>query len=50
MRLNAVLPEINLETNAGSDRSWVWTAYADVSDEEPRDDVLAIRFANSEST
>jgi hypothetical protein len=48
----AVVPAIKLESNAGSDRSWVWTAYADVSEENdgPRDDVLAIRFANSEST
>lgn len=46
-----ILPAIKLETNAGSDRSWVWTAYSDVSDEEAgvRDDVLAIRFANSEN-
>jgi Ran-binding protein 1 len=46
-----ILPAIKLEPNAGSDRSWVWTAFADVSDENeaPRDDVLAIRFANSEN-
>jgi hypothetical protein len=45
-----VLPEFKLQENCGSDRSWVWTCPADYSDEVPKEEVLAIRFANSEST
>ncbi len=40
---------MRLEENVGSDRSWVWTCPADFADEEPRPEVFAIRFANSES-
>ncbi len=49
LRGSLVVPSLKLEANAGSDKSWVWTAYGDVSDDEARDDILAIRFANSES-
>lgn len=48
--LRAVVPEITLSPNVGSDRSWVWNAAADVSEGEPEAVTLAIRFANSDST
>lgn len=44
-----VIPEMRLSPNVGSDRSWVWTAAADVSEGEPEAQTLAIRFANSEN-
>lgn len=44
-----VVPEMRLSPNVGSDRSWVWTATADVSEGEPVVQTLAIRFANSEN-
>lgn len=40
---------MKLAPNVGSDRSWVWNATADVSEGEPEQCTLAIRFANSES-
>lgn len=40
---------MNLAPNIGSDRSWVWNVSADVSDGEPTQETLAIRFANSDS-
>ena len=46
----AVVPDMKLSANVGSDRSWVWNAAADVSEGEPEPQTLAIRFANSEST
>jgi Ran-binding protein 1 len=48
--MRAVVPEISLSANVGSDRSWVWNAAADVSEGEPEAVTLAIRFANSDST
>jgi len=39
-----------LKENIGSDRSWVYTATADVSEGVPAIETLAIRFGNSEST
>jgi Ran-binding protein 1 len=47
---DAVVPDMKLSPNVGSDRSWVWNAAADVSEGEPEAQTLAIRFANSEST
>lgn len=43
------MPEMKLTPNVGSDRSWVWTVAADVSEGEPTAETFAIRFANSES-
>jgi Ran-binding protein 1 len=43
-----LLPEMRLEENMGSDRSWVWTA-VDYADEERDEAVLAIRFKDSET-
>ncbi|WFD01884.1 Ran GTPase binding protein Sbp1 [Malassezia obtusa] len=42
-------PDIKLQPNVGSDRSWVYNVTADVSDGEPNAETLAIRFANSEN-
>jgi len=44
-----VSPDIKLQPNVGSDRSWVYNVTADVSDGEPAAETLAIRFANSEN-
>jgi Ran-binding protein 1 len=41
--------DITLSPNVGSDRSWVWKVAADMSEEEPTSETLAIRFANSEN-
>ncbi|GMH75623.1 hypothetical protein TrVE_jg1262 [Triparma verrucosa] len=40
-------PRIKLEPNAGSDRSWVWSAF-DFSDGELVETVFAMRFGDSE--
>lgn len=45
----SVVPDMKLKPNVGSDRSWVWSVAADVSEGEPEAQTLAIRFANSES-
>lgn len=47
--LTQVSADMKLAPNVGSDRSWVWNVAADVSDGEPSAELLAIRFANSES-
>ncbi|KAL2048170.1 hypothetical protein N7G274_000081 [Stereocaulon virgatum] len=44
-----VVPDMKLSPNVGSDRSWVWNAAADVSEGEPEQQTLAIRFANSDN-
>ncbi|KAI5301888.1 single stranded nucleic acid binding protein [Ascosphaera pollenicola] len=44
-----LVPEMKLSANVGSDRSWVWTAVADVSEGVPESQTLAIRFANSDN-
>lgn len=44
-----VLPHLELKPNCGSDRAWVWSTPADFADEEPKPELLAIRFANAES-
>jgi Ran-binding protein 1 len=48
--LMSVTPEMQLKENIGSDRSWVYTATADVSEGIASAETLAIRFGNSEST
>lgn len=44
---HAVDPRITLEPNAGSDRSWVWSAY-DFADGDLVETVFALRFADSD--
>jgi Ran-binding protein 1 len=44
---HALDPRIQLEPNAGSDRSWVWSCY-DFAEGELEEKVFALRFANSE--
>lgn len=39
---------MKLQPNVDSDRSWVWNAVGDFSDGESKNEMLAIRFANSE--
>jgi Ran-binding protein 1 len=45
-----VTPEMVLKENIGSDRSWVYSTTADISDGVPTAETLAIRFGNSDST
>jgi Ran-binding protein 1 len=44
-----ITPDMNLQPNVSSDRSWVWSAVADVSEGEAESMTLAIRFANSDN-
>mmetsp|Transcript_24174 Transcript_24174/g.29758 ORF Transcript_24174/g.29758 Transcript_24174/m.29758 type:complete len:220 (-) Transcript_24174:28-687(-) len=44
---HAVDPRIKLEPNAGSDRSWVWSAF-DFAEGELVETVFALRFADTE--
>ncbi len=44
---HAIDPRITLETNAGSDRSWVWSAF-DFAEGELVETVFALRFADTE--
>lgn len=43
-----ILPDMVLQVNVSSDRSWVWHCPNDYADGEPKPELLAIRFANSE--
>mmetsp|Transcript_22467 Transcript_22467/g.38548 ORF Transcript_22467/g.38548 Transcript_22467/m.38548 type:complete len:195 (+) Transcript_22467:63-647(+) len=43
-----ITPLLTLKENVGSDRSWVWTA-PDFADNEVKEEILAIRFANTEN-
>lgn len=42
-------PDYELKPNIGSDRSWVYTVAADISEGEPEAQTLAIRFGNKEN-
>ncbi|XP_001604197.1 ran-specific GTPase-activating protein isoform X2 [Nasonia vitripennis] len=44
-----VWPYMELNPNCGSDRAWVWSALADFADEQPKPQLLAIKFANVEN-
>ncbi|KAI8821363.1 RanBP1 domain-containing protein [Fimicolochytrium jonesii] len=44
-----ITSEMELKPNVGSDRSWVWSTLADVSEGDATHELLAIRFANSEN-
>jgi Ran-binding protein 1 len=43
-----ISPDMKLQPNIGSDRSWVWKVAADYSEDPPTAETLAIRFANSD--
>lgn len=40
---------MELKPSHGSDRAWIWSTPADFADEEPKAELLALRFANTES-
>ena len=40
---------MELVPNHNSDRACMWSTFADFSEEEPREELLAIRFLNAES-
>lgn len=44
-----ITPFMELKPNCGSDRAWVWSVPADFADEEPKQELFAIRFANAEN-
>ncbi|ODV87525.1 hypothetical protein CANARDRAFT_26921 [[Candida] arabinofermentans NRRL YB-2248] len=44
-----IAPEYKLTPNVGSDRSWVYSVTADVSEGVPEAQTLAIRFGNKEN-
>ncbi|XP_017796439.1 PREDICTED: ran-specific GTPase-activating protein-like [Habropoda laboriosa] len=44
-----VTPWMELKSNCGSDRAWVWSVLADYADEQLKPELLAIRFANAEN-
>ncbi|KAI7813236.1 Ranbp1 protein, partial [Triplophysa rosa] len=44
-----IMPSMELKPNAGSDRAWVWNTLADFADEQPKPELLAIRFLNAEN-
>lgn len=46
---HVIAPEYNLKPNVGSDRSWVYSVTADVSESVPEAQTLAIRFGNKEN-
>eukprot|EP01090_Pellita_catalonica_P003693 TRINITY_DN1335_c0_g1_i1.p1 TRINITY_DN1335_c0_g1~~TRINITY_DN1335_c0_g1_i1.p1 ORF type:complete len:162 (-),score=45.52 TRINITY_DN1335_c0_g1_i1:55-540(-) len=41
--------DMELKANVGSDRSWLYTTEADMTDEEAKPETLAIRFGNSDN-
>jgi len=45
---HAILPHMELKSNCGSERAWVWSTPADLSEDEPRPELLAIRFSSAE--
>lgn len=38
---------MTLKPNCGSDRAWVYSVNVDYADEEPKPELLAIKFANA---
>lgn len=46
---HVVSPQYTLKPNIGSDKSWVYSVTADVSEGEPEAQTLAIRFGNKEN-
>ncbi|GAB6030195.1 E3 SUMO-protein ligase RanBP2 [Chamberlinius hualienensis] len=44
-----ITPWMELKPNCGSDKAWVWSVSADYADEEPKEEMLAIKFGNAEN-
>ncbi|XP_068223990.1 ran-specific GTPase-activating protein-like isoform X2 [Palaemon carinicauda] len=44
-----ITPFMELKPNCGSDRAWVWSVPADFADEEPKQELFAVRFANAQN-
>ncbi|GIX96577.1 ran-specific GTPase-activating protein [Caerostris extrusa] len=44
-----IQPYMELKPNSSSDRAWIWSVLADFADEEPKSELLAIKFANAEN-
>ncbi|KAM7309747.1 ran-specific GTPase-activating protein [Ixodes scapularis] len=44
-----VTESMELKPSHGSDRAWIWSTPADFADEEPKAELLALRFANTEN-
>jgi len=44
-----IQPTFKLQENVSSDRSWIWNCLADYADEAAKEEVFAIRFANTEN-
>lgn len=44
-----ITPDMRLQPNIGSDRSWVWKVAADYAESPATPETLAIRFANSDN-
>ncbi|KIJ56653.1 hypothetical protein M422DRAFT_22802 [Sphaerobolus stellatus SS14] len=44
-----ITEDMKLQPNIGSDRSWVYRCHADISEGEPSNETLAVRFGNSEN-
>lgn len=44
-----VHPGMELKPSHGSDKAWVWSTLADFADEEPKPELLALRFGSVEN-
>jgi len=44
-----VTPYMEMKPNCGSDRAWVWSAPADLTNDTAQSELLAIRFANADN-
>ncbi|XP_066959353.1 ran-specific GTPase-activating protein-like [Macrobrachium rosenbergii] len=44
-----ITPFMELKPNCGSDRAWVWSVPADFADEEPKQELFAVKFANAQN-
>lgn len=49
-RFVAVTNAMKLKPHAASDRAFVWTTLADFADEEPKQELMAIRLKNADGT
>ena len=44
-----ILPSMKLKANTTSNRSWLWHTHADVSDGDPKAELLAVKFKQEET-